>query len=216
MFPKLDNLTRIGDKGIIAVIRADSPEKALEVTEAVKNGGIDIIEITFTVPGAVKVLEELFKAYPDGEIIIGAGTVLDSETARAAMLAGAEFIVSPNLSLDVIRICNRYQKICIQGCMTISEIIMAMEAGSDLVKIFPGTAFGPAYVKDIKGPLPQVQLIPTGGVTLDNIDQWIKNGCFAVGVGSQLTGGANDYDLLTITNNAHSFIEKIRISRQNF
>jgi 2-dehydro-3-deoxyphosphogluconate aldolase/(4S)-4-hydroxy-2-oxoglutarate aldolase len=210
---KYSNATRIMESGIIAVVRAESAEKALKIAEAVRLGGIEAIEITLTVPGAIDVIKELKKAYPNNEVLIGAGTVLDPETARVALLAGAEYIVSPSLNTEVVRLCNRYQKLCMPGAMSIKEIVEAMEAGADIVKFFPGSSFGPSIIKAIKGPLPQASLIPTGGVSLDNVDQWIKAGCVAVGVGGELTAGAknNDYDLVTMT--AMKFIEAVKKAR---
>lgn len=213
MIEKYSNATRIMESGIIAVVRAESAEKALKIAEAVRLGGIEAIEITLTVPGAIDVIKELKKAYPNNEVLIGAGTVLDPETARVALLAGAEYIVSPSLNTEVVRLCNRYQKLCMPGAMSIKEIVEAMEAGADIVKFFPGSSFGPSIIKAIKGPLPQASLIPTGGVSLDNVDQWIKAGCVAVGVGGELTAGAknNDYDLVTMT--AMKFIEAVKKAR---
>lgn len=209
MILKIEQLQRIYKTGIMAVVRAETPEAALSIVEAIKEGGIDIIEITFTVPGAVKVMEELHRTYSEEEMLLGAGTVLDAETARTAMLAGAEYIVSPNLNHEIVKLCNRYQIICIPGCMTVNEMVSALEAGADLIKLFPGNVFGPSYIKDIKGPLPHAQVVPTGGVNLDNVQQWIRNGCFAVGVGSQLTKEGRD-NLRKITETARSFVEKIQ------
>lgn len=160
---KLKVMQRIVGTGIISVVRANSPEKAIKIANAVKKGGIDAIEITMTVPGAIEVIKELKKSYPNGEILIGAGTVLDSESARAAMLAGAEFFVSPYFNSEMVKLCNRYQKVTMMGAMSIKEIIEVMESGSDFVKLFPGSAFGPSMVKSILGPLPYAPIIPTGG-----------------------------------------------------
>lgn len=211
---KEECLKRINDTGIVAVVRAESPEQTLKITEAVRQGGVDIIEITMTVPGALDVIHRLTSAYSNSEVLIGAGTVLDSETARAALLAGAEFIVSPSLNLETVKLCNRYRKLCMPGAMTITEIVTVMESGADVVKLFPGSAVEPAYVKAIKGPLPHVQIIPTGGVSLDNVDQWIKNGCIAVGVGSELTAGAQKGDYTLVTTTAQQFVARIKAARQ--
>lgn len=211
---KEECLKRINDTGIVAVVRAESPEQTLKITEAVRQGGVDIIEITMTVPGALDVIHRLTSAYSNSEVLIGAGTVLDSETARAALLAGAEFIVSPSLNLETVKLCNRYRKLCMPGAMTITEIVTVMESGADVVKLFPGSAVEPAYVKAIKGPLPHVQIIPTGGVSLDNVDQWIKNGCIAVGVGSELTAGAQKGDYTLLTTTAQQFVARIKAARQ--
>ena len=171
-------------------------------------GGVDSIEITFTVPGAQKVIEDLTKEF-DEKLLVGAGTVLDSETARIAILSGAKYIVSPGFSLNTAKLCNRYQVPYMAGCMTITEMITAMEAGVDVIKVFPGSAFGPNFIKAIKGPLPQAVLMPTGGVSLDNVDKWIENGCIAVGVGGNLTKGTSE----DMTNAAREFVAKVKTVR---
>ncbi len=206
---KINIINRIQETGIVAVVRANDSEEAKKVTLACMEGGVNAIEITFTVPGADKVIEDLVKEFGD-DLIVGAGTVLDSETARIALLAGAEYIVSPAFDLDTAKLCNRYQVPYMPGCMTISEIIEAMEAGADIVKLFPGSAFGPDIVKAIKGPIPQANIMPTGGVNIDNVDQWIKNGCVAVGVGGGLTKGSSE----DITSTAKEFIDKIKEARK--
>jgi len=212
---KLKVMQHIIDRGIISVIRANSPEQALKVASAVKSGGIDTIEITMTVPGAIDVIKALKKAYPNGEVLIGAGTVLDSETARLAMLAGAEFFVSPCFNSDMVKLCNRYQKVTMMGAMSIKEVIEVMESGADFVKLFPGSAFGPSIVKAILGPLPQAPIIPTGGVNLENVGDWIKAGCLAVGVGGELTKGAQkgNYEEVQVT--AKKLVEVIREAKDN-
>ena len=158
-------------------------------------------------------IKDLAAKYKSGEIIIGAGTVLDPETARAAILAGAEYIVSPCLNVDTVKLCNRYQVACMPGAMTIKEVVECMEAGADIVKIFPGELFGPAIIKAIKGPIPQASLMPTGGVTVDNAGEWIKAGAVAVGAGSSLTAGAKKGDYESITTIARQFIQKIKEAR---
>lgn len=213
MMSKIENLKRIEESGIVAVVRAESSEQALKIAEAVKAGGIQAIEITMTVPGAIEVIKELSRTYINGEILIGAGSVLDAETARFCLLAGAEYIVSPALDVETIKLCNRYQKIVIPGAMSVTEVLRAMEAGADIVKIFPATLFGPKIIKAIKGPLPQAILLPTGGVDLNNVDEWITAGSFAVGVGSVLTAGAKKGDYDEVTRTAKEFIKKIRITR---
>lgn len=214
MLEKICNLRRIEESGIVAVVRAETPEQALQIAEAVKNGGLEAIEITMTVPGAIDVIKELVKAYPNKEILIGAGTVLDSETARACLLAGAEYIVSPGTDLEVIKLCNRYQKIIMPGVMSVTEVIKAMEAGADVLKVFPATLFGPKIIKAIKGPLPQAPLLPTGGVNIDNVADWIKAGSFAVGAGSALTAGAKRNDFEEVTQTAREFIKRIKKARE--
>ncbi|HHV75646.1 MAG TPA: bifunctional 2-keto-4-hydroxyglutarate aldolase/2-keto-3-deoxy-6-phosphogluconate aldolase [Thermoanaerobacterium sp.] len=215
MLRKYELLNRILDCGIVAVVRADNPEKAFKVAEAVRQGGISAIEITMTVPGAVEVIKELVHKFNANEMVIGAGTVLDAESARLAILAGAEFIVSPHLNPDMVRMCRRYQKICMPGAMSVREVVECMEMGADVVKIFPGSLFGPGIIKAIKGPLPQAPLLPTGGVNLENVGDWIRAGAVAVGVGSELTKkglAENNYELITQT--AKAFVEKIKQARQ--
>lgn len=205
-------LSAIKKTGVVAVIRADNEEQAYKITDACLKGGINSLEITFTVPRAHRIIESLDKKYGD-DILLGAGTVLDSETARIAILSGAKYIVSPYLNVEMIKLCNRYQVPTMPGVMTIKEVVEAMEAGADILKIFPGGVFGPKFIKDIKGPLPQAQLMPTGGVSIDNVQEWIKAGAVAIGAGSALTKGAKtgDYDLVTKT--AKEFIKKIKIAR---
>jgi len=213
MIPKLTTLKKIMDCGLVAVVRAESSEQAFKIADACIAGGVAAIEITFTVPGAADVIKDLTKKYTSGEIIIGAGTVLDSETARIAILAGAQYIVSPSFNAGTVKLCNRYQIPVMPGCMTLREVVEAMEAGADIIKVFPGETFGSGFIKAIKGPLPQAPLMPTGGVGLDNVGEWIKAGCVAVGVGGNLTGGAKKGDYESITTIAKQFIEKIRVAR---
>lgn len=210
---KLDVLKRIVDVGVVAVVRADSEKEAENIAKACIDGGISAIEITFTVPGADKVIASLKKTFNSSELIVGAGTVLDSETARIAILNGAEYIVSPAFDLETAKLCNRYQVPYMAGCMTLTEMIRAMEAGCDIIKVFPGNAFGPSYIKAIKGPLPQVNLMPTGGVSLNNVDQWIKNGCVAVGVGTDLTNPAKTGNFAEVTRKAREYVEKVKQAR---
>jgi len=213
MIPKLTILHRIVESGVVAVVRADSSEQALKIAEACKKGGVSAIEITFTIPHASKVIEDLTTAYKPDEMVVGAGTILDPETARIAILAGAQYIVSPSFNLETIKLCNRYQIPVMAGAMTIDGIVAAMEAGADIVKIFPGEAFGPSFIKAVRGPLPQATLMPTGGVSLDNVGEWIKAGCVAVGVGSNLTGGAKTGNYQQITDLAQQFVEKVKLAR---
>lgn len=205
---KYEVLKRIEDVGVVAVVRAENSEQAKKIALACMEGGIDSIEITFTVPGAQNVIEALTKEFGDS-LLVGAGTVLDSETARVAILAGAKYIVSPGFDLETAKLCNRYQVPYMPGCMTITEMITAMEAGADIIKVFPGSAFGPDFIKAVKGPLPQAVLMPTGGVSIDNVDQWIKNGCVAVGVGGNLTKGSSE----DMTKAAKEFVEKVKEAR---
>ncbi|MHB8962203.1 MAG: bifunctional 2-keto-4-hydroxyglutarate aldolase/2-keto-3-deoxy-6-phosphogluconate aldolase [Saccharofermentanales bacterium] len=208
-------ITRIKETGLVAVIRADSSEQAIRITESCIEGGVAAIEITFTIPGAWHVIEDLAKRFASGEIIIGAGTVLDPETARTAILAGAQYVVSPCLNTETIRLCNRYQIPVMPGAMTIKEVVECMEAGADIVKIFPGELFGPAIIKAIKGPLPQAQMMPTGGVSLENVGEWIKAGAVAVGVGGSLLAGAKTGDYESIARLSKEFVARIREVRSS-
>jgi 2-dehydro-3-deoxyphosphogluconate aldolase/(4S)-4-hydroxy-2-oxoglutarate aldolase len=210
---KLKILGKIVDSGLVAVVRADSSEQAARIAEACAQGGVAAIEITFTVPGAAGVIQHLAEIYRAEEILIGAGTVLDPETARAAILAGAQYIVSPSLNPGTARICNRYQIPYMPGAGSIREVIEGMESGADFIKVFPGEVLGPGFVKAVRGPLPQASLMPTGGVGLDNVAEWIKAGCVAVGVGGNLTSGARKGDFGSITDLSRQFIERIHQAR---
>ncbi len=210
---KFEVIKKLTDCGLVAVVRAKSEEEAIKIADACLEGGCTGIELTFTVPGAHKVIEALANKYNKGEMMLGAGTVLDSETARTAILAGANYIVSPGFNLEAAKLCNRYQVPYMPGCMTITEVLTAMEAGCDIIKIFPADLFGPTIIKDIKGPLPQAKLMPTGGVDVSNVDQWIKAGAVAVGAGSSLTAGAKTGDYAKITETAKEFIAKIKEAR---
>lgn len=214
MIRKLQTLQRVIDVGVVAVVRAETTDIAEKIARACLAGGIPAIEITFTVPNADKVISVLRSQFSPEELILGAGTVLDSETARMAILAGAEFIVGPNFDLDTAKLCNRYQVPYMAGCMTPTEVITALEAGTDIIKIFPGNLFGPKIIKALKGPLPQAPLMPTGGVNLDNVQEWIRNGCVAVGVGSELTKGAKTGDFALVTDTARQFVHKVKEARQ--
>ena len=210
---KLKVLGRILESGLVAIVRTHSAEQATRIAEACARGGAAAIEITFTVPGAAAVIEHLAKEYKSGEILIGAGTVLDPETARIAILAGSQYIVSPSVSVETARLCNRYQIPYMPGAGSMCEIVDAMECGADIVKLFPGETLGPAFVKAVKGPLPQASLMPTGGVSVDNVADWIKAGAVAVGVGGSLTAGADKGNLQLVTDTAKQFVEKIRLAR---
>jgi 2-dehydro-3-deoxyphosphogluconate aldolase / (4S)-4-hydroxy-2-oxoglutarate aldolase len=210
---KLKVLGRVVESGLVAIVRTNSSEQAARIAEACARGGAAAIEITFTVPGAPAVIESLVNKYKSGEILVGAGTVLDPETARLAILAGAQYIVSPSLSAKTARLCNRYQIPYMPGAGSMREIVEAMECGADIVKLFPGETLGPAFVKAAKGPLPQAALMPTGGVSLENVGEWIKAGAVAVGVGGSLTAGAQTGDFQAITDSAKQFIERIQLAR---
>ncbi len=215
MSTRAENLATIKAGGVVAVLRADSPDNLVHVAQAIGRGGIGAVEITMTTPGALGVIGECANRL-GGEFLLGAGTVLDPETARAAILAGAQYIVTPTLNPDVITLCNRYDKVIIPGALTPTEILTAWECGADIVKVFPATAVGPRYFKDVKGPLPQVDLIPTGGVDLDNAGDFIRAGACAVAVGSNLVDktavATGEWQVLTDT--ARKYVEAVRYARQ--
>jgi 2-dehydro-3-deoxyphosphogluconate aldolase / (4S)-4-hydroxy-2-oxoglutarate aldolase len=182
---KINQLQKVLDSGIIAIVRAQDSTNLVEVISALGQGGVRVAEITFTVPNAMDVLRQARKSLSEN-ILLGAGTVLDTETARAAILAGAEFIVSPTLDTEVIRLCNRYDKMVFPGAFTPTEILTAWEAGADIVKVFPAEIVGPAFFKAMRGPLPQIRLMPTGGVDLNTASEFLRAGACCLGIGSQL------------------------------
>lgn len=202
-------LAEIRKTGLVAIIRTERSEQAFRAFEACFEGGIRTIEISFTVPGIIELIKEISKKYKTDEAILGAGTVLDPETARAAILAGARFIVTPYLNEATVKLCNRYQIACIPGAMTVKEVAECMTAGADMVKIFPAELFGPAIIKAIKGPLPYAPLMPTGGVTTSNIGEWFQAGAAAVGVGGSLMAGVKQGDYEQVTRTAREFVAQI-------
>ena len=210
---KTEIIKKITDCGVVAVVRAESEEQAKKIAAACIEAGIVGIEITFTVPGALRIIESLCKEYSEDQIIIGAGTVLDKETARAAILAGAKYVVSPCLDVETVKLCNTYDIACMPGAMTVKEAVDGMKAGADIIKIFPGELFGPKIIKAFKGPLPQMKMMPTGGVTVDNICEWIKAGASAVGAGSSLTAGAKKGDYASIVTIGRQMIEEVKKAR---
>ena len=211
---RLQVLREIESSGVVAVIRMQKADQLRAVIDALLEGGVRALELTMTVPGAIGLIEELAKDLP-GEFQLGAGTVLDTETARQVILAGAKYIVAPTLNLDVITLCHRYDVAIMPGCFTPTEILTAWQAGADLIKVFPATALGPSYFKDVRAPLPQVRLMPTGGVTMENAGEWIKAGAVAIGVGSALvdTKAIAAGNFAQITKNAKSLIESVRAAR---
>jgi len=203
-------------EGLIPVIRVSSAQEAMDVSDALKGGGVSFIEITMSVQGAMDVIKELAQKYKE-EIIMGAGTVLDPETGRAALLAGAQFIVSPTLNLELIQLAHRYGAVVIPGAMTPTEILTAWNAGADLVKVFPAAQLGgPEYLKALRGPLPQILLVPTGGVNLQNAGAFIKAGATALGVGGELVDKKvlQEKQFQIISENARAFLKKIREARE--
>ncbi|SDC41701.1 2-dehydro-3-deoxyphosphogluconate aldolase / (4S)-4-hydroxy-2-oxoglutarate aldolase [Terribacillus halophilus] len=213
---KAEVLAKLTDQAIVAVVRADSPEQAVRISDACIEGGLTGIEVTFTVKDADRVIKELSAQYMGNtEVVIGAGTVLDRTTARLAILAGASFIVSPTFDAETAKLCNLYQVPYLPGCMTIGEIKQAMEAGADIIKLFPGSAFGPSFIKAVKAPLPQANIMPTGGVSLENVGDWLKNGAVAVGVGGNLVAPAATGDYDKITSIAQQYIQKVKEARKD-
>lgn len=210
---KLITLSKLLDCGVVAVVRADTKEEAIKISDACVKGGITGIEVTFTVKDADLVIKELSSYYGNNDVVIGAGTVLDAATARFAILAGAQYIVSPSFDEETAKLCNLYQIPYMPGCMTITEMKQALTAGVDIIKLFPGSAFGPDFVKAVKAPLPQVNIMPTGGVNLENVEKWIKNGCVAVGVGGNLVEPAKTGDYNKITEIAQQYINKVQAAR---
>lgn len=210
MLKKHETINKIIDTGIVAVIRGESIEEGIRISKACIDGGILAVEITYTVPGATEIIKTLTQTFPEDQLIIGAGTVLDPITARIAILAGAKYIVSPSFDEETAKLCNTYQIPYMPGCMTINEMTKAIQYGSDIIKLFPGSAFGPSIIKSIKAPLPQINIMPTGGIDLKNIDIWFDNGVTAVGVGGKLASGTSE----SITETAKLFINKIKEIRK--
>ena len=180
-----DDLKRVLDGGIVAILRAPSGEQLVKVAHALYEGGIDVVEVTFTVPGVLEILSTVRRELGD-RVLLGAGTVLDTESARAAILAGAEFIVSPAVNRDVIELCHRYDKLVMPGALTPTEVLSAWDAGADVVKIFPADVGGPSYLKALRGPFPQIRMMPAGGVNLETLADFMKAGACTVGLGSAL------------------------------
>jgi 2-dehydro-3-deoxyphosphogluconate aldolase/(4S)-4-hydroxy-2-oxoglutarate aldolase len=210
---KSNVLQRIVDSGLVVVVRANSADDALRIADSCVQGGAKVIEITFTVPDAARAIEEFSRRNSSKDLIVGAGTVLDPQTARVAMLAGARFVVSPALNVHTAKVCQAYGIPYLPGAGTVREIIEAMQSGAEIVKVFPGEVLGPAFVKAVRAVLPDSALMPTGGVTLENIREWIEAGCVAVGVGGSLTRSASTGDFLGITNLTRRFLEGIRQAR---
>jgi len=182
---KEHDLRRVLDAGIIAIVRSADSAQLVQVAKALADGGVSVIEITMTVPDALEVLRQVRRALGD-RVLLGAGTVLDAETARAVLLAGAEYVVAPTVNVDVIRLCQRYDKLVMPGAFTPTEVLTAWEAGADIVKVFPADVVGPAFFKAMRGPLPQVRLMATGGVDLATAAAFLKAGACCLGIGGQL------------------------------
>jgi 2-dehydro-3-deoxyphosphogluconate aldolase/(4S)-4-hydroxy-2-oxoglutarate aldolase len=210
---KWEALSKIAEAGLVAVVRAVSADSAARIAEACLEGGVSALEITFTVPGAHEVIAALTKRFAQTQVLIGAGSVLDAETARIGILEGARFVVSPSLHNGCAELCHRYQVPYMPGAATPGEVVRALEAGADIVKVFPGETLGPAFVKAVLAPLPHAPLMPTGGVSLQNAADWIRAGSVALGVGGSLTAGAAAGDYAAITNVARQFLARIKEAR---
>ncbi|WP_298868533.1 bifunctional 4-hydroxy-2-oxoglutarate aldolase/2-dehydro-3-deoxy-phosphogluconate aldolase [uncultured Gimesia sp.] len=210
------DFAQVIDRGAVAIIRAPSGELLVDVSKAIYAGGLDVIEVTFTVPGVLDILAQV-KRELGNKILLGAGTVLDSETARAAILAGAEFIVTPTVNTEVIELCNRYDKLVMTGALTPTEVLTAWEAGADIIKIFPAFVGGPEYLKALHGPLPQIPLMPTGGVDLETLPDYLHAGACAVGLGSSLVTKqmVESGDLEGIQNLTTEYMNKISQLRKS-
>lgn len=212
LLQKFEILNEMHKGYAVAVIRGKNKEDAVEISKAAFKGGIRSLEVTFSTPGAEEAIAELSSAGIEG-MIVGAGTVLDEETARIAIMKGAKYIVSPHFDGKIATMCNRYAIPYLPGCGSVTEIMEALTYGCDVVKLFPGSLFGPNFIKDVKGPIPNVQLMPSGGVSGDNVDQWIKKGAFAVGIGSALTKGVKDGDYSSVEQVAREFMQKIELAK---
>ena len=209
-----DVLRKIAEVGLVPVVRAQSAEEAMKVVDAIREGGVPVLEITMTVPGALGVMEQVARRFPD--VVLGAGTVLDAETARACILAGARFVVSPSLNLGTIEMCRRYSVAVIPGALTPTEVVAAWSAGADVVKIFPcGAVGGASYIKSLKAPLPQVEMIPTGGVSVKTAADFIKAGSMALGVGADLvdTAAIRDGNARIVTEKAREYVRLVQEAR---
>jgi 2-dehydro-3-deoxyphosphogluconate aldolase/(4S)-4-hydroxy-2-oxoglutarate aldolase len=211
---KTAKLNLIRETGVVAIMRANSSDQLMAAADAIKAGGVKVIEVTMTTPGAIGVIAEATARYGE-DVLFGAGTVLDTETARAAILAGAGFIVAPTLNLEVIALCNRYSIPVMPGCYTPTEMLTAWEAGADMIKLFPADVGGPALIKAIRAPLPQLDIVPVGGVNLDTAAEFIKKGAAALGVGSSLVNQKllETGDMAELTRRAAAFIEAVKKGR---
>jgi 2-dehydro-3-deoxyphosphogluconate aldolase / (4S)-4-hydroxy-2-oxoglutarate aldolase len=208
---KTDVIKRIRDVGVIPVVRATTADEAIRAIDAIREGGISVLEITMTVPGAVGVIEQVTTRFGD-DALVGAGTVLDAETAKACIASGARFIVSPALNFEVIAYCREQDVVVMPGALTPTEVVQAWNAGADFVKVFPaGAVGGPSYLKALKAPLPQIELVPTGGVSLKTAADFIKAGAAALGVGGELVQGQSS----EITERAKQFVEIVRQARED-
>lgn len=210
-----DQITRsIRESGLIAVVRTEKSDDAVRIVEACREGGAVAIEITFTVPGALELIGGLAKRFAGSSVLIGAGTVLDAATARLALLAGAQYIVSPHFDPQIVDTCHRYRAPVVPGTMSVTEIVRALECGADMIKVFPGDVLKPIFLQAVRGPLPQAPLVPSGGVTLQNIPDWIDAGAVALSVGRPLMDGLEPRDGPGLAQRTRSFISAIRAARE--
>lgn len=212
---KQDILRKIAETGLVPVVRAQSADEAMKLVDAIREGGVSVLEITMTVPGALGVMEQMARRF-GADVLLGAGTVLDPETARACMLAGARFIVSPALNLATIEMCRRYSVPVIPGALTPTEVVTAWQAGADVVKVFPcGALGGASYIKSLKAPLPQIDLIPTGGVSVKTAADFIRAGSMALGVGADLadTQAIRDGNARAVTEKAREYVRLVQEAR---
>lgn len=207
---KIDTINRIKQLGIVPVIRANDKDDAIDYCLGLIDGGINVLEITFTIPDAINVFKEINYNTPENTLI-GAGTVLDETTARLAILEGAKFIVSPSFDKSVAQLCNKFQIPYIPGCITPTEMMTAIEYGADVIKLFPGSMVGPSYIKAIHGPMPFVSIMPTGGVNYENLQDWFDAGAIAVGVGSNLVNGSRE----EIASRSKKYLERVKQIREN-
>ncbi|MEC6747960.1 bifunctional 2-keto-4-hydroxyglutarate aldolase/2-keto-3-deoxy-6-phosphogluconate aldolase [Marinilactibacillus sp. XAAS-LB27] len=201
-------LSKLKENYLFAVIRGNAATEATEISEAVYEGGIKNIEVTFTTPQADESIRDLSKKYEGTDMVVGAGTVMDDITARIAIIAGAEFIVSPNFVPEISKVCNTYAVPYLPGCASVTEITSAMATGVEVVKVFPGGILGPAFIKNVHGPIPQVEMMPSGGVSLDNMHEWAANGAWAVGIGSALTQNLASDGYTSVTEMSKKFVDK--------
>lgn len=203
-------LSNLKENYLFAVIRGNSAAEATEISEAVYKGEIKNIEVTFTTPQADESIKELSRKYVDTDMVVGAGTVMDDVTARIAIIAGAEFIVSPNFIPEISKVCNTYAVPYLPGCATVTEITSAMATGVEVVKVFPGGILGPSFIKNVHGPIPHVEMMPSGGVSLENMHEWVDNGAWAVGIGSALTKKLTENGLNSVTEISKQFVDKYK------
>ena len=212
---KQEILRKIGDLGLVPVVRAQTADEALKIVDAIREGGVAVLEITMTVPGALGAIEQVARRF-GADVLLGAGTVLDPETARACMLAGAQFVVTPTLDVRTIEMCRRYSVPIMPGALTPTEVLTAWTAGADVVKVFPcGALGGASYIKSLKAPLPQVEMIPTGGVSVKTAADFIKAGAMALGVGADLadTKAIREGNARLVTERAREYVRLVQEAR---